>query len=85
MFLVHLVQFFLTQSDFSGWLFGKVAGVCYDLINYMEQYECYIDNLKIIDVSHNQDFIEKNLSSGTVNSVQQENSCKFPAAKVNHC
>ena len=46
----------------------------------MEQYERYIDNLKIIDVSPNPNFIEKNLSnfsSATVDSIQRENSCKL--------
>lgn len=63
---------FNKQGEFAGWLFDKVAGVCYDLLDYLEQYERYIDNLKIVDVSLSQDFIEKNLSNfsnGTVDSI----------------
>lgn len=50
----------------------------------MEQYERYMDNLKIIDVSPNPDYIEKkfsNVSNGTVDSIQRENSCKLQVSE----
>ena len=57
------------QGEFAGWLYTKVADVCYDLLKYMEQYDRYLDHLKIVDVSTNPSLLEKKLSEGTVDSV----------------
>ena len=63
------IFFTKNQGAFAGWLFDKVAGDCYDLLKYMEQYERYLDHLKIVDVSNNPSVLEKKLSEGTVDSV----------------
>ena len=37
--------------EFGGWLFDKVADVCYDMLDYLEQYQNYTKNLKVLNVS----------------------------------
>jgi len=52
-----------------------VSDVCYDLLDYMQQYHKYLDNLKIINVSSQQEFIDKKfsaLSDATVDSLSSD-------------
>ena len=32
-------------------MFDKVADVCYDMLDYLEQYQNYTKNLKVLNVS----------------------------------
>lgn len=39
------------KVEFRTWLFDKVADVCFDTLDYQQQYNRYLANLKVIDVS----------------------------------